>query len=131
MQKTGFGLQILRPASLEDLQSRAPDHANQQDGNAVTMQANASLLSLPPTTNNDDCQTFVAALGAAKGSDLTIDASQSTQLTARFAQLLVLAARRWEMDSLNFRIVDPSEKFASALQRLGLHTILLAKGDVE
>ena len=95
------------------------------------MSADASRLTLPPTSNNDDCQNFVTALGAAKGGDLEVDASQSTQLTARFAQLLVLASRSWKMDSHTLRIVEPSEAFLTTLQRLGLADTLLKEGEAE
>jgi len=67
------------------------------------MSADASLLTLPASSNNDDCKNFVAALGAAKGGPVYVDASQCTQMTARFAQLLVLASRAWSVESLSLR----------------------------
>ena len=95
------------------------------------MSADASQLTLPPTANNDDCQSFVAALNAAKGNNVEINASESKQLTARLAQLLVLAKRSWSMESFSLRIVEPSDPFLTALERLGLSGVLLAEGDAE
>jgi len=95
------------------------------------MSADASLLTLPASSNNDDCKNFVAALGAAKGGPVYVDASQCTQMTARFAQLLVLASRAWSVESLSLRIINPSEAFVKAIRRLGLSDILLSESGAE
>jgi len=86
-------------------------------------------ISLPTHSSNDDCTGFVEAITAAKGQPIEIDASKSEQMTGRFAQLLILTAQSWTTDELLFKIVEPSEKFRTALSRLGVSESLLKESD--
>jgi len=119
-----IGLLILRLPFVEPFHRRKMRQRPISNGTDINMSDDASHLTLPATSSNDDCIGFIAALGAAKGKPIEIDASHCTQLSARFAQLLVLAGRSWTREELSFEIVAPSDHFQSAVERLGLKSLL-------
>ena len=62
-----MNLPILSVPILDDCTKRSLRDGLLARRDDATMSADASLLTLPASSNSDDCATFVAALGAAKG----------------------------------------------------------------
>ena len=63
---------------------------------------------------------------AARGTDLTIDASEVLRIGGLCLQTLVAAAKTWSADRASFEIAQPSAEFLEALQRFGIEPGILA-----
>ncbi len=63
---------------------------------------------------------------AARGTDLTIDASEVLRVGGQCLQALVAAAKTWSADRASFEIARPSPEFVEALQRFGIEPGVLA-----
>ena len=61
---------------------------------------------------------------AARGSELTIDASDVQHLGAQCGQILVSAKTTWKADQKALRIVGGSEEFIEGARLLGLQSAL-------
>ena len=59
------------------------------------------------------------ALLALRGSPLDLDASGVANLGGLCLQVILSAAKTWDADGCQMRIVDPSEPFQQAIQLLG------------
>jgi chemotaxis protein CheX len=58
-------------------------------------------------------------LGAARGRDVSLDASAVSRLGAQCLQVLVAARTAWRSDGYGFRVVSPSDEFTAGVALLG------------
>ena len=92
-----------------------PEAASGAETGSVKLGANLDL-----TMATDLARTLLAA----RGSELTIDASDVTHLGAQCGQILVSAKTTWKADLQTLRIVDGSEAFIEGARLLGLKSAL-------
>ena len=77
---------------------------------SVTLVDNLDLTAAAP---------LKAALLAARGAPLSLDASGVRRLGAQCLQVLLAARAEWSGAGLEWRITDPSPEFAEAARLLG------------
>ncbi|PTM97670.1 STAS domain-containing protein [Mycoplana dimorpha] len=77
-------------------------------------------LSLAPVLDLNEATALRDKLMALKGSDLSIDASAVERVGALCAQVLVSAARNWEVDKRAFSFSSASEPFLKTMQLIGV-----------
>lgn len=63
---------------------------------------------------------LAAELGAARGRDIRLNASQVDRVGAQCLQVLLSAAATWAADGAELTVEEPSPAFAAALQAAGL-----------
>ena len=63
---------------------------------------------------------------AARGNDLSIDASEVLRVGGQCLQVLLAAAKTWSADRASFEITRSSAEFVEALQRFGIEPGVLA-----
>lgn len=84
----------------------------------------SQTLLLAETLDLAAASALAQALLAARGSDITIRASEVRHLGGQCAQVLVSAAETWRHDRTAMRIVDSSADFLAGAQLLGLGAAL-------
>lgn len=84
------------------------------------MTASPETITLSASLNHDECARLAAEITRLQGTPVQVDASEVRQATARCLQLLLIAKRQWERNALSFEIMNPSEKFSSAVDNLDL-----------
>lgn len=77
-------------------------------------------LRLNETLTLADARPLHGELMAARGTDLTLDASAVRQLGAQCAQVLLAARTAWAADARGFAIVEESAAFTEGVRLLGL-----------
>lgn len=77
-------------------------------------------VMLPQHCESSSSRGILSTLLAARGGAVEIDASQVRRAGTQSLQVLLSAARTWQTDGLDFRIVRPSAEFVEAATMLGL-----------
>ena len=77
-------------------------------------------LSLAPVLDLNEAIALREKLMALKGSDLSIDASAVERVGALCAQVLMSAARTWEVDKRAYSFSSASEPFLKTMQVIGV-----------
>ena len=77
-------------------------------------------VPLPEVLDLAAASPLTDRLLAARGADLTIDASQVSRLGGQCLQVLLAAAKTWSADRAAFEISEPSHEFVEALTRFGI-----------
>lgn len=86
----------------------------------ASKKAATKSLSLAPVLDLNEATALRDKLMALKGSDLSIDASAVERVGALCAQVLVSAARSWEVDKRAFSFSSASEPFLKTMQLIGV-----------
>lgn len=84
--------------------------------------AAAPTMVLHDTLDLTQAGELAKAFGAARGTDLTVDASRVGRVGTQCVQVLLSAKAAWDADGATFSVTDPSDAFAEALRLLGLHS---------
>lgn len=79
-----------------------------------------TTVQLPEVLDIRAASPLTAQLLAARGKQLTIDASNVQQIGAQCVQVLLSAKATWSADGAPLTIADPSDTFVEALQTLGI-----------
>lgn len=77
-------------------------------------------LQLPDVLDIRAASPLAAQILAARGRQLTIDASKVQKAGAQCIQVLLSARATWLVDNVSLTISDPSEAFVETLQTLGI-----------
>lgn len=77
-------------------------------------------ITLPNELDIKAAAPLAAELIAARGRDLTLNASQIERVGAQCMQVLLSAAATWNADGAEFRLEEPSPAFVDAVQTAGL-----------
>lgn len=80
-------------------------------------------VRLAPALDMAAARPLAHELLAARGADLSIDASEVRHLGAQCLQVLASAALTWQADRAGFTLVDPSSAFMRDARLLGLDAI--------
>ena len=84
--------------------------------------AAAQTMVLHDTLDLTQAGELAKALGAARGVDLAIDASNVNRVGTQCVQVLLAAKVAWEADRAKFGVSAMSDAFSEALRLLGLHS---------
>ena len=76
--------------------------------------------SLPPRVDAAAAAALRNQLLAARGSDLTVDASRVQQISGLGVQVLLSAQQTWRTDGARFDLAQPSEPFLTTQRHLGV-----------
>lgn len=79
----------------------------------------AFVMPLPGRLDASVVPDLLGSLRAARGADLTLDASQVEKIGGPALQLLASAFRTWREDGVRLRLSDPSPYLMTALDKLG------------
>lgn len=90
----------------------------------ATLGAEAGTLKLGANLDLTMASDLARVILAARGSELTIDASDVQHLGAQCGQILVSAKATWNADQKTVRIVGGSEEFIEGARLLGLQSAL-------
>lgn len=82
--------------------------------------AAAGSMTLPTELDIKAAAPLAAELLAARGKDLTLNASQIDRVGAQCLQVLLSAAATWASDGMELTVQEPSPAFADAIQVAGL-----------
>lgn len=77
-------------------------------------------VTLPAELDIKAAAPLVAELLAARGRDVTINASQVERVGAQCLQVLLSAASTWGADGNELALAEPSPAFADAIEIAGL-----------
>lgn len=77
-------------------------------------------MVLHDTLDLPQASELAKALGAARGTDLTVDASGVSRVGTQCVQVLLSAKAAWDADGAKFTVTNASDAFAEALRLLGL-----------
>ena len=77
-------------------------------------------MTLPDELDIKAAGPLAAELIAARGKDLTLDASQVERVGGQCLQVLLSAAATWGADGAELTIEEPSAAFADAIRIAGL-----------
>ena len=83
------------------------------------LDATLSSIVLPEVLDLKAAQSLATRLLAARGKNVTLDASGVTHLGAQCLQILFSAAATWRADDAMFTLHDPSGSFADHVASLG------------
>ncbi|HLH49268.1 MAG TPA: STAS domain-containing protein [Roseiarcus sp.] len=86
----------------------------------------AITVALPAILDLAAAAPLTERLLAARGADLTVDASEVLRIGGQCLQVLLSAAKTWSADRAAFEISRPSAEFAEALTRFGIDPGVLA-----
>jgi chemotaxis protein CheX len=88
--------------------------------------ASATTLLLPAILDLAAAGPLTERLLAARGSNLSIDATEVLRVGGQCLQVLLAAAKTWSADRASFEIARPSTEFVEAMQRFGIEPGVLA-----
>lgn len=77
-------------------------------------------LTLPTELDIKAAAPLAAELLAARGRDITLNASQIERVGAQCLQVLLSAAATWTADGMEMSIQEPSPAFVDAIHTAGL-----------
>ena len=86
----------------------------------------SQTVPLPAILDLAAAAPLTERLLAARGSDLSIDASEVLRLGGQCLQVLLAAAKTWSVDGASFEIAKPSPEFVDSLARFGIEPGVLA-----
>lgn len=78
------------------------------------------LIKLPGRLDSSGAPSLVETLLAHRGGPLTIDASGVEVIGALAMEVLIAAGRQWDADGQTLTIADPSDRYLSACETMGL-----------
>ncbi|MDB5439467.1 MAG: hypothetical protein JWM33_1894 [Caulobacteraceae bacterium] len=81
--------------------------------------AMAAAFTLPAVLDLKLASGLAANLGALRGRDITLDASEVCRLGGQCLQVLLSAEKTWVGDGHTLAVVNPSPEFTEALALLG------------
>ncbi len=81
----------------------------------------APTMVLHDTLDLTQAGELAKALGAARGTDIVLDASNVGRVGTQCVQVLLSAKAAWGADRARFSVIAPSDAFAETLRLLGLH----------
>lgn len=84
------------------------------------MRVAASAMTLGSELDIKAAVPLAAALLAARGKDIVVEASQVERVGAQCLQVLLSAAATWDADGATLAIQHPSGAFVDAVQSAGL-----------
>ncbi|WP_158964592.1 STAS domain-containing protein [Chachezhania sediminis] len=77
-------------------------------------------LTLPETMDFIACEDLAARIGAARHTELEVDAGQVGFLGTLCLQVLLAAHAQWKRDDAVFSLTNPSTAFRDGLRELGI-----------
>lgn len=89
--------------------------------NLHTPAAAIRVVVLPECCDTGGARAILNDFIAARGAPVEVDASAVSRTGAQALQVIVSAARTWEADGCEFKIVRPSDEFISSISLLGLN----------
>jgi chemotaxis protein CheX len=92
----------------------------------TAMVQSATTVPLPAILDLAAAAPLTERLLAARGNDVSIDASEVLRVGGQCLQVLLAAAKTWSADRASFEIARPSAEFVEALQRFGIAPGVLA-----
>lgn len=79
-----------------------------------------SSITLPNELDIKATGPLAAELVAARGRDISLNASQVERIGAQCLQVLLSATATWQADGMELTVEEPSPAFAAALETAGL-----------
>lgn len=92
----------------------------------MNMTTDHAKIILPAALAYEDVAALAEDLKQCRGRPTDIDLSEAGHLPTRAAQLLLLAARVWATDAVDFRLTNSGEASRASLRNIGLHEAVLA-----
>lgn len=78
-------------------------------------------IILPECCDTSSARAIMDEFIAARGASVEVDASAVSRAGAQSLQVIIAAARTWEADGCEFKIVRPSDEFINSISLLGLN----------
>ncbi len=79
------------------------------------------VVILPECCDTNAARAIMSEFISARGASVEVDASGVSRAGAQSLQVIVSAARTWEADGCEFKIVRPSDEFINSITLLGLN----------
>jgi chemotaxis protein CheX len=92
--------------------------------------ASPTIVPLPALLDLAAAAPLTERLLAARGSDLTIDASEVMRVGGLCLQVLLAVVKTWSADRASLEILRPSAEFVEALTRFGIEPGVFAMREV-
>ncbi len=89
-------------------------------GNAQADAPPSCLLALPEILDLKAAAPLAAGFLAVRGRPVHVDAAQVNWVGGLCLQVLLSAAKTWQLDEACFSLVNPSSEFIAGLARLGI-----------